>query len=162
MRSPAALVATLLATGLIAAACTPPPDTMTRGEAVGPYERPLLPAPGTLAVDAPRVSDRPAALNRLANPLPASAGVLAQGAALYAVYCTVCHGADGSGDGVLAEHLPRVPDLRAPVVRRRSDGRLYAVFRDGGFRMPAYGDALRSDERWAVVHHVRTLGGDEP
>ena len=153
-------VAVALIAGLGVAGCAPPPD-MTRSDAVGPYEHPLLPPAGTLAVDAPHVPDRQAVLNRLANPLPASAAVLAEGAALYGVYCAVCHGADGSGDGALGDYLQRLPDLRSPVVARRPDGRLYGVIRDGGFRMPAYGDALSAGERWAVVHHVRTLGGGD-
>ena len=140
------------------AGCALPPD-MTRGAAAGPYEHPLLPPAGTLAVDGPPIADRPAALNRLANPRPASEAVLAEGAALYRIYCAVCHGADGGGDSMLAEYLPSLPDLRSPVVGRRPDGRLYGVILRGGFRMPAYGDALSADERWAVVHHVRTLGG---
>ena len=139
------------------AGCALPPD-MTRGSAAGPYEHPLLPPAGTLAVDGPPAADRPAALNRLANPRPASAAVLAEGAALFRIYCAICHGADGGGDSVLAEYLPRLPDLRSPVVGRRPDGRLYGVILRGGFRMPAYGDALSANERWAVVHHMRTLG----
>ncbi|MCY4600222.1 MAG: cytochrome c [Acidobacteria bacterium] len=146
--------------GLWRAACTAPPD-MTRGMASGPYEGPLLPPDGTLAVDAPPSAERPAALNLRANPRPASAAVLAEGAALYRVYCTICHGADGGGDSLLAEYLPRLPDLRSPVVARRPDGRLYGVILRGGFRMPAYGDALSEAERWAVVHHLRTLGGGD-
>ena len=142
---------------LCLAGCALPPD-MTRGTASGRYERPLLPPDGTLAIDAPPTAERPAALNRLANPRLASAEVLAEGAALYRIYCAVCHGAAGDGDSTLAEYLPRLPDLRSPVVARRPDGRLYAVILRGGFRMPAYGDALSANERWAVVHHVRTLG----
>ena len=150
--------AAALAVVLWLAGCAPPPD-MTRGAAAGPYERLSLPPEGTLAVDAPPSRDRPAGLNRLVNPRPASAAVLAEGAALYRIYCAVCHGADGGGDSLLAEHLPRLPDLRSPVLARRPDGRLYGVILRGGFRMPAYGDALSEDEHWAVVHHLRTLGG---
>lgn len=141
---------------LALAACSAPPD-MNRGAAAGPYELPLLPPEGTLAVDAPRGAERSAALNRLVNPLPASSAVLAEGAELYRVYCAICHGADGGGDSPLAEYLPRLPDLRSPVTARRPDGRLYGVILRGGFRMPAYADALGESERWAVVHHVRTL-----
>ena len=156
MRSPAAAA---LAACLWCAGCALPPD-MTRGAAAGPYARPLLPPPGTLAVDGPPAAGRPAATNRLVNPRPASAAVLAEGAALYRIYCAICHGPrGGGGDSLLAEHLPRLPDLRSPAVQRRADGRLYAVIRSGGFRMPAYGDALGADERWAVVHHLRALGG---
>ena len=157
MRSSAAAV---VAAVVWLAGCAPPPD-MNRGAAAGPYDRPLLPAEGALAVDGPRVADRPAALNRLENPRTASPAVQAEGAALYRIYYAVCHGADGAGDSLLAEYLPRLPDLRSPAVQRRSDGRLYAVVHGGGFRMPAYGDALSENERWAVVHFVRTLGGGD-
>ena len=139
------------------AGCAAAPD-MTRGPSSGASERPLLPPDGTLAVDAPPSRDRPAVLNRLANPRPASTAVLAEGAALYRIYCAVCHGADGGGDTLLAEYLPRLPDLRSPVLSRRPDGRLYGVILRGGFRMPAYGDALSEAERWAVVRYLRTLG----
>ena len=93
---------------LCLAGCALPPD-MTRGTASGRYERPLLPPDGTLAIDAPPTAERPAALNRLANPRLASAEVLAEGAALYRIYCAVCHGAAGDGDSTLAEYLPRLP-----------------------------------------------------
>ncbi len=149
-----------LATALCLAGCAAPPD-MTRGPSSGPFEQPLLPPAGTLAVDAPPSPDRPAALNRLANPRPASAAVLAEGAALYRIYCAVCHGADGGGDSLLAEYLPRLPDLRSPVSARRPEGRLYGIILRGGFRMPAYGDALSEGERWAVVHYLRTLGNGD-
>lgn len=145
---------------LCLAACAQPPDG-SRGAVAETHARPRLPPAGVLAVDAPAVAERPAALNRLTNPRPASAAVLAEGAALYRIYCAVCHGADGGGDTLLAEHLPRLPDLRAPAAQRRTDGRLYAVIRRGGFRMPAYGDALGAGERWAVVHHLRTLAGGD-
>ena len=153
MRSsaPAALAAVLWLCG-----CAAPPD-LQLGAAAGPPEPPLLPPEGTLAVDAPPAAERAAALNRLVNPRAASPDVLAEGAELYRIYCAVCHGADGGGDSLLAEHLPRLPDLRSPVTARRPDGRLYGVILRGGFRMPAYADALSESERWAVVHHVRTL-----
>ncbi len=153
-------VAAALAAALWLAGCAAPPD-MTRSPSSGPAERPLLPPAGTLAVDAPPSRDRPAALNRIVNPRPASTAVLAEGAALYRIYCAVCHGADGGGDSLLAEYLPRLPDLRSPVWARRPDGRLYGVILRGGFRMPAYGDALSEGERWAVVHYLRTLGNGD-
>ena len=160
MRSLAHAALAAPAVVLALAGCGLPRD-MNRGPAAGPYDRPLLPAEGVLAVAGPRGADRPAALNRLENPLPTSPAVQAEGAELYRIYCAMCHGADGSGESLLAEHLPRLPDLRSPVLARRPDGRLYAVILRGGFRMPAYGDALSEHERWAVVHHLRLLAGGD-
>ena len=150
----------LLAAGLVwLAGCAGPPD-MGRGAAVGPHA-PQAPPAGTLAVGAPAVLDRAAARARLRNPRPAGTDVLAEGAELYGVYCLLCHGALGGGDGPLAAHFPRMPDLRGPRVGRYADGDLYTIVRQGGFRMPAYADVLSAGERWAVVTYLRTLGGGD-
>ena len=143
------------------AGCALPPD-MTRGSAAGPYEHPLLPPAGTLAVDGPPIADRPAALNRLANSRPASEAVLAEGAALYRVYCAICHGGEGTGDGELARYYRRMPSLTARHVLNYPDGFVYSIIREGGRNMPRFGDALSVNERWALVHYLGTLGSPEP
>ncbi len=155
----------LLAAGLLAAGglwlggCAGPPD-MGRGAAVGPHT-PQAPPAGVLAVGAPAVLAPDAARAQLRNPRPAAPDVLAEGAELYGIYCLPCHGALGTGDGPLAAHFPRMPDLRGPRVGRAADGRLYTVVRRGGFRMPAYADVLSAAERWAVVTYLRTLGAGD-
>ena len=154
----------LLALGLAAAClwpagCAGPPD-MRRGAGVGPHT-PQAPPAGVLAVDGPAVLGRAAARARLRNPRPATPDVLAAGAELYGSYCLLCHGALGAGDGPLAAHFPRMPDLRGPRIARYADGDLYTIVRQGGFRMPAYADVLSAGERWAVVTYLRTLGGGD-
>lgn len=126
------------------AGCAAPPD-MSRSAAVGPYARPMPPPSGVLAAEAPSAAG-------------GGADAAADGAELYRIYCAVCHGSDGGGAGVLADYYPRMPDLTAPHVGRYPAARLETIVRRGGFRMPAYADALSADERRAVVAHVRTLG----
>lgn len=152
-------LALLAAGGLWLAGCEGPPD-MRRGAGSGSHA-PQAPPDGVLAVGAPAVLDRAAARARLRNPRPATPEVLAEGAELYGSYCLLCHGALGAGDGPLAAHFPRMPDLRGPRARRHADGDLYTIVRQGGFRMPAYADVLSAAERWAVVAYVRTLGGSD-
>ena len=139
--------------------CFPLPD-MNSSVAVHPQEQPLVPPAGTLAVDAPRIVDRREARDGLINPRPATDDVLAEGAALYRIYCTMCHGESGAGDGVVAQHFRRVPDLTASYIQNYTDGRLYTVVREGGFNMPRYAEALSVDERWAVVRYVRGFKSD--
>ena len=139
------------------AGCTLP-DNMSRSASFGTYEQPRTPPSGTLAVGDTPILSRSTAWATLTNPRPASQQVLEQGAELYAVYCVVCHGVDGSGDGPVAEYFRRMPDLTARYIARYQDGRLYTIIRQGGFMMPAYASSLSADERWAVVHHLRTLG----
>ena len=133
---------------------------MNSSVVVHPQEQPLVPPAGTLAVDAPRIVDRREARDGLINPRPATGDVLAEGATLYRIYCTMCHGESGAGDGVVAQHFRRVPDLKASYIQNYTDGRLYTVLREGGFNMPRYAEALSVDERWAVVHYVRGFKSD--
>lgn len=137
-------------------ACFPLPD-MNSSVVVHPQEQPMEPPAGTLAVDAPRIVDRREARTGLINPIPVSADVLREGAELYRIYCVMCHGESGVGDGVVAQHFRRVPDLKTPYIQNYTDGRLYTVLREGGPNMPRYAEALSVDERWAVVHFVRTF-----
>ena len=153
----AVVVVTLASVGV--AGCFPLPD-MNSSVAVHPQEQPRVPPAGTLAVDAPRIVERREARDGLINPRPATGEVLAEGAELYRIYCVMCHGESGVGDGVVAQYFRRVPDLKTPYIQNYTDGRLYTVLREGGLNMPRYAEALSVDERWAVVHYVRGFRSD--
>lgn len=127
------------------------------GPVVMPQTRTVLPPEDTLSVDGPQLMNRIDARDKLTNPVPASAEVLAEGANLYRIYCASCHGPDARGDGVVAEHFRRMPDLTAANVQNYADGWLYTIIRQGGFSMPPFGFALDIDERWALVHHLKAL-----
>ena len=93
--------------------------------------------------------------------MPASDAVLERDAFVYNNQCAVCHGAQGAGDGSVigAGRFPTAPSLVAGTAPGRSDGYLYAVIRVGRGLMPAYGDRIGHEDRWAVVHYVRQLQG---
>ena len=168
---------TCLALGLLAAlstaACAPAdtprdPDgrTWIRNMWTGPAVLPQAearPAPErSMAVGAPRIMNRREARTALTNPLDETPAVLDEGRALYDVYCALCHGAEGNGDGELARHYRRMPTLTARHVLNYPDGFVYSIIREGGRNMPRFGDALSVDERWALVHYLRTFGSTEP
>ena len=48
-------------------------------------------------------------------------------------------------------------NLVTGVAKNLPDGYIYGYIRDGGIHMPAYADAMNSDERWDVVMYVRQL-----
>ena len=87
------------------------------------------------------------------------------GAALYARFCTGCHGVRGNGDGPNAASLPVPPAQHASRARmsERPDDSLYDTIAGGGAimnrspRMPAYGTTLTPSEIRALVRHIRTL-----
>lgn len=92
-----------------------------------------------------------------ANPVPASAMALANGAHMFAVDCAPCHGAAGKGDGKVGElFVPRPFDLTSAAVAGLSDAQIYAVITDGFGTMPAYGHRMVPTERWETIDYVRT------
>lgn len=138
---------------------------MHRGIAIQPYKMPLPPVEGTVPVTG--VERVPAAvpanrpqLDRLPNPVPRTAASLERGQDRYDIYCGVCHGAEGQGDGPVAQRLPGVRDLTTPAMRQISDGWLYAVTTNGfGALMPEYGSKLSREDRWHIVNYIRVLQG---
>jgi mono/diheme cytochrome c family protein len=94
----------------------------------------------------------------LTNPLPMSDVVVDRGREVYDVYCSVCHGPTGLGDGPIVGPglFPFALDLTLPQSVGRSDGYLYAVTRVGRGLMPAY-QRIPPSDRWAVVNYMRAL-----
>ena len=134
---------------------------MWTGPAVLPQEAAARPLPErTMAVDGHRLLNRREARLALTNPLEPTPEVLADGAALYGTYCALCHGDSGVGDGQLASRYRRMPDLTQRYVLNYPDGFVYSIIREGGRSMPRFADALSIDERWALVHHLRTFDSD--
>lgn len=77
----------------------------------------------------------------------------------YEIYCSVCHGVEGKGDGPVAEKMAlRPPSLLSEKVNAYSDGRIFHVITDGQGVMGSYASQINSEEkRWAIVNYVRTL-----
>jgi mono/diheme cytochrome c family protein len=106
----------------------------------------------------------------LSNPTSGSAAELAQGAELFAVFCTPCHGPAGQGDGsvVGANRIPDIPllNVTSDLTRSYSDGYIWGMITNGRGLMPSY-RRIPADERWLIVNYVRQLqrdaaaGGDQ-
>jgi mono/diheme cytochrome c family protein len=92
------------------------------------------------------------------NPVAATPQSVMKGGALFAIYCTPCHGTSGKGDGLVAAKFVPPPDLtNAELQKTRTDGYWQSYLSVGGAVMPSYSEALTPDERWDVVNYVRTL-----
>ncbi|MDP7338588.1 MAG: cytochrome c [Vicinamibacterales bacterium] len=149
------LIALLLAmTGAVTSAQLRFMRNMFTSPVVQPQVAPRVPVEDTIPVDGTQILDKISSID-LPNPRPNTPEVLQEGAWLYGVYCAVCHGADGQGDGQIAEHFRRMPSM--PSIQNRTDGLIYAIIREGGANMPAFADTMSVDERWALVHFIRTF-----
>ncbi|MDX1613871.1 MAG: cytochrome c [Candidatus Promineifilaceae bacterium] len=93
------------------------------------------------------------------NPIAADETSIQRGEILYSIYCTLCHGDTGQGNGPLAEHYEERPlrSLSSGSVTAQFDGQLFQTISEGFSRMPAQAEALSPRERWDVINYVRTL-----
>lgn len=142
-------------------------DHMVTSPAVHPYERGDVPrhaVPGTVPIDDAEPDwgaewnsgANPATADRVVNPTEPGA-TLAVGDTLYHVFCTVCHGARGAGDGPVGLRMA-APSLLSERARALADGNIYSIVRYGRGLMPRYGDKIvHPERRWAVVNYVRHL-----
>lgn len=105
-----------------------------------------------------RPADSPAPPAATAAPAAPVAPAAPDGAAVYAMACARCHGAEGAGDGALGARLG-VPTLRTPRVAALPAAEMAALIRDGRGAMPPHGNRLAAAEIEAVVEHVRRLTG---
>lgn len=79
------------------------------------------------------------------------------GAATFKQKCTLCHGADGTGQTTLGKQL-QAANLHSKDVQKRSDAELHKIIHDGNGNMPPFGDQLTDEQIDAVIKHVRTFG----
>ena len=98
----------------------------------------------------------------LRNPFGEGAAVgqevVKNGKLMYDTYCSVCHGADGKGKGLLGDAYPLpVPDITRPDLAARKDGFFFLRISNGGQQMPAYAYATSPHERWQLITYLRTL-----
>lgn len=93
----------------------------------------------------------------LHDPYPKNTVALQRGAHLFAIYCSVCHGAEGHGGGLVSKVFPPAPDLRHDSICKRTDGFIYGTITAGGRAMPSMREGLSSRDRWDLVAHVRQI-----
>lgn len=102
-----------------------------------------------------------AAKAELTNPLPYTETNLAKGRQLYTIYCAVCHGDQGDGQGILVqrEKILGIPPYDDPG-RAITEGSVYHVMYYGLNAMGSYASQTSIEERWQIDHYVMKLKND--
>lgn len=101
--------------------------------------------------------DSLAQADNLENPLDSTAAIIAQGKALYTVYCNHCHGPQGKGDGPVAEKYAGVANLTGDALRGITEGHIFHVITHGKGLMWAHGSQVSPEDRWKIAKYVKTL-----
>ena len=99
------------------------------------------------------------AKDSLVSPLKSTEDNLATGKELFGIYCTVCHGKKGKGDGglVKSEKFLGVPNYKD---RDITTGSIYHTIYYGLNAMGSHAGQLNENERWQVAMYVSKLKAD--
>jgi mono/diheme cytochrome c family protein len=93
-------------------------------------------------------------------PVPVSKAFLQRGQERYNIYCAVCHGRTGDGNGVIMRgnygYTPAT-SYHTDRIRNVTDGYIYDVIANGIRNMPGYSQQIPVKDRWAIVAYVRAL-----
>ena len=124
-----------------------------------------LPAEGSIArgwepYDYPDTNEGyEAAKADLKSPIALSDEHQKQGAELYGIYCAVCHGNKGDGQGIL---MQREKFLGVPSYADRdiTPGSIYHVLMYGKNAMGSNAGQVNANERWKIAQHVMALRAD--
>ena len=97
-----------------------------------------------------------AAKAELKSPLAQTEAHLAEGKELYGLYCAVCHGKKGDGQGIL---MTREKFLGVPSYADReiTEGSIYHVLMYGKNAMGSHAGQVNATERWQIAQHVMEL-----
>ncbi len=92
----------------------------------------------------------------LKNPLTPDMIDAKRGKELYDIYCGICHGNKGKGQGNLVkrEKILGIPNY---ADRDITDGSIYHVIYWGKNSMGSYAGQLNEEERWQVTAYVQSL-----
>tara|TARA_A100001015_G_scaffold284280_1_gene350535 strand:- start:1296 stop:1844 length:549 start_codon:yes stop_codon:yes gene_type:complete len=97
-----------------------------------------------------------AARAELLSPIEISDMHKVAGKELYGVYCAVCHGSKGDGQGIL---MKREKFLGIPSYADRdiTPGSIYHVLMYGKNAMGSHAGQVNATERWQIAQHVMEL-----
>jgi len=130
-----------------------PGDRRQQSASLWPGGPPRAASPdGTVALDE---SARDAAL---ATSPPITEVLLDRGQDRYGIYCAVCHGQGGAGDGtVVGRGFPHPPSFHEPRLVAAPPGYVVDVITHGHGVMYSYADRIDPADRWAIAWYVKAL-----
>jgi mono/diheme cytochrome c family protein len=127
----------------------------------GSSARPLIEgtiARGTLQTDAAFFTGKNGAMFVSELPFPVTKEVLDRGQERFNIYCTPCHDATGSGNGMVVQRgFPKPPSFHIDRLRTVEAGYFFDVISTGFGRMPDYRAQVAPRDRWNIVAYIRAL-----
>ncbi len=122
----------------------PVPGTMRRGD--------LMPYPyANDSVDY-------AMCAQVKNPMPAlNTADSAEASSFFNLTCALYHGADGKADGPLSSKIGGIANFTQQKYIDMADGTMFHSINYGKNNMGSYASQLSRQQRWMIIHYIRTL-----
>jgi len=91
-------------------------------------------------------------------PLPLTVELLQRGKERYDIYCAVCHGYTGHGDGMIVSRgFPAPASFHDQRLLDASVGYTFSAMTNGFGRMYSYASRIPAEDRWAIAGYVKAL-----
>ncbi|HEY0459732.1 MAG TPA: cytochrome c [Pyrinomonadaceae bacterium] len=91
-------------------------------------------------------------------PVPVTKELVDRGEQRYKVFCIVCHGPTGNGDGMIVRRgFSKPPTYNDDRLRNAPVGHFFDVITNGQGKMNSYASQVPVADRWAIVAYIRAL-----
>jgi mono/diheme cytochrome c family protein len=102
--------------------------------------------------------DRALAAQTLVNEVPSTMENLERGKVAYGIYCMVCHGEKGDGQGPLfvnKKYIYPPGNLLNDKMRANPEADIYHVITVGWGIMGEHGSMITPDDRWKIAMYIK-------
>jgi len=91
-------------------------------------------------------------------PMPVTRELLERGRERFDIYCSVCHGRTGEGNGMIVQRgFPIPPSYHIDRLRQAPVGHFFDVMTQGYGIMYSYAERVKPEDRWAIAAYIRAL-----
>jgi mono/diheme cytochrome c family protein len=91
-------------------------------------------------------------------PMPVTLDLVKQGQEAFNINCSVCHGCDGYGEGMIVQRgFPQPPSFHSERLRNAPVGHFFQVITHGYGVMYPFGSRITPEDRWAIICYIRAL-----
>lgn len=93
-------------------------------------------------------------------PIPITKQDIDRGQQRYDIFCSVCHGATGNGDGMIARrgfNKPLPASFNQDRLRQAPVGHFFDAMTNGWGAMPSYATQIPVEDRWRIIAYIRAL-----
>ncbi len=91
-------------------------------------------------------------------PFPITKETVQRGRERYEIFCSVCHGLTGNGDGMVVRRgFRRAASFNDDRLRQAPVGHFFDAITNGWGAMPSYSSQIPVQDRWAIIAYIRAL-----